>query len=72
MKFTAIVRKQESPIALIGKINSKQLSPYIGKLVIITVEVVTPSTKLPPIKPQKPSAPKRKSEGQVSPAPPSG
>ena len=63
MKFTAIVRKQESPIATIGKINSKQLTPYIGKLVLVRIEIVTQDTKLPPIKRQRLSVPQTISPG---------
>ena len=62
MKFTANVCEQKSIVRL-GKINSVKLCPYIGKWVLVTIQVIDKDTKLPPITRQKPSAPQTISPG---------
>lgn len=63
MKFTAIVRDQPSPFGVFGKITSKHLGAYVGKLVLVRIEIVTQDTKLPPTKSRTPLQPQTKSGG---------
>lgn len=38
--FEAIVRTQKSPLGDFGRINSKELAPFIGKKVRVMIEVI--------------------------------